>query len=198
MDSFGGCYGTTLVSYSSNPPMEEASEVSTARCEPFHNGDEVKLSVPGFGEVGGGLVVDACPLGQWLGVDISLEPGLFILLRPHTVFQEAHSIPLSPSQRGITSLWEAIDRTILWNTNDVRKLSDDPPMDISPFVPQENWIGLEVHLQNCEGTVEASGRINCWRSEDHFQDGTLGEEYVGVTVLDVFLGNKEALMTHAR
>ena len=46
--------------------------------------------------------------------------------------------------------------------------------------------------------TEASRRINCWRPDDPFQHGTLGEDYVGVTVLDVFLGNQESIMTHAR
>ena len=38
----------------------------------------------------------------------------------------------------------------------------------------------------------------CWKENDHFQDGTLGEDHVGVTNLDIFVGSKEDLMTHAR
>ena len=37
----------------------------------------------------------------------------------------------------------------------------------------------------------------CWKENDHFQDGTLGEDHIGVTILDIFVGSKEDLMTHA-
>jgi len=41
--------------------MGKASKGSTAWCEPFQNGNEVKLFVAKLSEVGGGLVVNACP-----------------------------------------------------------------------------------------------------------------------------------------
>ena len=93
---------------------------------------------------------------------------------------------------------DAIDRTVLWIVSEVMKPLEEPPIDLSPFIPQREWIGLEVHLRNSEGMTEASERINCWRLDDPFQHGTLGDEYVGVIVLDMFLGSKESIMTHAR
>ena len=119
-------------------------------------------------------------------------------MRPHSISEEAQISPLWPSQRGIQSLADAIDRTVLWIASEVMKPLEEPPINLSPFVPQHEWIGREVHLRNSEGMMEASGRINCWRPDDPFQHGTLDNKYVGVTVLDVFLGSKESIMTHAR
>ena len=198
MDSTGELWETALVPYASGEPASDASEASANSYPPLQSGDEVRLSLPGFGEVGGGIVIDTALEGQWLGVDICLEPRALILVRPNSICEEFRISPLWPSQRGIQSLADAIDRTVLWLASDVRKSLGEPPVQLSPFVPLSNWIGLVVHLQNSEGMTEASGRINYWRPDDPFQHGTLGEDYVGVTVLDVFLGNQESIMTHAR
>jgi len=53
---------------------------------------KLKLFVVGSDEVGGGLVVDVCSKGQWLGVDIPLEQGVLILVWLHSVIQKAYSI----------------------------------------------------------------------------------------------------------
>ena len=71
-------------------------------------------------------------------------------------------------------------------------------MDPRPFILLEAWFGLEVHLQDSLGLVLSTGRINSYKLDDFFQDGTLGDGFVGVTVLDVFVGNKETIMTHVR
>ena len=131
-------------------------------------------------------------------MDISLEPRALILVRPHSISEEAQISPLWPSQRGIQLLADAIGRIVLWIASEVMKPLEEPPIHLSPFVPQRKRIGLEVHLQNSEGMMEAFGRINYWRPDDPFQHGTLGDEYVGVTMLDVFLESKESIMTHAR
>ena len=38
---------------------------------------------------------------------------------------------------------------------------------------------------------------HCGKADDYFQDGTLGDGNVGVTVLDVFVGDEDEIMTHA-
>ena len=71
-------------------------------------------------------------------------------------------------------------------------------MDTHPYICQDQWVGLEVHRRDSVGVLISSGRIMCWKENDHFQDGTLGEDHVGVTILDIFVGSKEDLMTHAQ
>ena len=93
---------------------------------------------------------------------------------------------------------DALFWTVLWRVSDVLKSSGDPPMDSSPYSCQEDWTGLEVHLKDSAGLLISSGQINCLRPDDLFQDITLGEEKIGVIVLDVFVGNPEDIMTHAR
>ena len=198
MDSTAQLYDSAVVPYTAGQPPSDGSEASTNSYPPLRTGDEVTLSILGFRDVGQGIVVDASPEGQWLGVDISLEPCPLILVRLHSISKEAQISPLWPFQRGIQSLADAIDRTVLWIASEVMKPLEEPPIDLSAFVPQHEWIGREVHLRNSEGMTEASRRINCWRPDDPFQHGTLGYEYVGVTMLDVFLGSKESIMTHAR
>ena len=42
----------------------------------------------------------------------------------------------------------------------------------------------------------SSGRIMCSMPDDHFPYGRLGEDHVGVTILDVFVGDTETIMSH--
>ena len=91
-----------------------------------------------------------------------------------------------------------MEHTILWTITHVVKSLGDVLLDTRPYICQDQWIGLEVHRRNSVGVLISSGRIMCWKENDHFQDGTLGEDHVGVTVLDIFVGSKEDLMTHAR
>ena len=55
-----------------------------------------------------------------------------------------------------------------------------------------------MHQKDSEGVLLSSGRINCWRPDDHFQDSMMGADYVGVTVLDVFVGSMASIMSHER
>jgi len=94
-------------------------------------------------------------------------------------------------------MMDALNRTMLWRAVDVIKFIAHPDVDAGPFVRQEDWTGLEVHCKDAAGVLVSFGRINCWKPDDYFQNSTLGEGHVGVTVLDVFVGNLDAIMTHA-
>jgi hypothetical protein len=59
-------------------------------------------------------------------------------------------------------------------------------------------VGLAVLRFTVEGNLMSSGCINCSLPEDAFQDGTLGEGSIGVTVFDVFIGDQHDIMTHQR
>jgi hypothetical protein len=59
-------------------------------------------------------------------------------------------------------------------------------------------VGLAVLRFTAEGNLMSSGRINCSLLDDAFQDGTLGEGSIGVTVFDVFIGDQYDIMTHKR
>jgi len=78
---------------------------------------------------------DATPQGQWLGVDIPLEPDVLILIRPQSLVLGAEDVPLMPIQRGLISVLHALNRTLLWSTQDVQKAPADPPTDSSSYVP---------------------------------------------------------------
>lgn len=93
---------------------------------------------------------------------------------------------------------DVLNRTVLWRAADVVKFTAHPDVDAGPFTRPEHWTGLEVHRKDANGVLVSSGRINCWKPDDYFQNSTLGEGHVGVTVLDIFVGNSDAIMTHAR
>jgi hypothetical protein len=57
-------------------------------------------------------------------------------------------------------------------------------------------VGLEVHRSNVQGVLVSSGRFMCSMPVDHFRYGRLGEDHVGVTVLDVFIGDTKTIMSH--
>ena len=42
----------------------------------------------------------------------------------------------------------------------------------------------------------ASGRMFYSDPEEYFQHGRLGEGYIGMTILDVFVGNSDAIMSN--
>ena len=158
----------------------------------------MKLVVPCFGEVGIGSVVDVHPSGQWLGVTIPPFSTEFILVRPSTIVVNAEILILEPRQRGCTALIDALNRTVLWRGADALELSEDPPMGDADYVRQESWIGLEVHRLDTTGVLLASGRVLCSDPEEYFQNGRLGEGYIGVMILDVFVGNSDAIMSNER
>ena len=93
MDSTAQLYDSTMVPYMVGQAPGDGSEASTNSYPPLRTRDEVTLSIPGFRDVGRGIIVDASPEGQWLGVDISLEPRPLILVRPHSISEEAQISP---------------------------------------------------------------------------------------------------------
>ena len=93
---------------------------------------------------------------------------------------------------------DALNRTVLWKANDALVLSEDPPMDDVDYVRLESWIGLEVHWLDTAGVLLASGRVFCSDPEEYFQHGRLGEGYIGVTILNVFVGDSDAIMSNER
>ena len=48
------------------------------------------------------------------------------------------------------------------------------------------------------GVLLALGRVFCYDLEEYFRDGRLGEGYIGVTILDVFVGDSDAIMNNER
>jgi len=113
-------------------------------------------------------------------VAIPLQPLVLVLLRPHLLVVDARSLQLNPGQRGFRKLADVTNRTILWRVANVnRSVEDHVSMDSFSYIRQESWIVLEVHYKDSSSVLLSLGRINCSRSEDHFQDGTLGEKYVG-------------------
>ena len=158
----------------------------------------MKLVVPCFGEVGIGSVVDVHPSGQWLGVNIPPFSAEFILVRPSTIVVNAETLILEPRQRGCTALIDGLNWKVLWRATDALELSEDPPMGDADYVRQESWIGLEVHRLDAAGVLLASGRVFSSDPEEYFQNGRLGKGYIGVTILDVFVGDSDAIMSNER
>ena len=70
------------------------------------------------------------------------------------------------------------------------------PLGDSTFIPRERWVGLEVQWNDPVGSVLCSERIMAAMPTDHFRSGWVGEDNVGVTVLDVFVGDTERIMGH--
>ena len=157
----------------------------------------MKLVVPCFGEVGIGSVVDVHPSGQWLGVTIPPFSEEFILVRSSTIVVNAETLILEPCQRGCTVLIDALNRAVLWRAADILELSEDPPVGDADYVCQESWIGLEVHRLNAAGVLLTSGKVFC-SDREYFWNGRLGEGYIGVTILDVFVRDSDAIMSNER
>ena len=196
MDSSSDSGGSVMPSM--EPSSFDFSQQSIGRSDELRPGQSVKLVVPCFREVGIGSVVDVHPSGQWLGVTIPSFSAEFILLRPLTIVANAENLTLEPRQRGYTALIDALNWTVLWRAADALELSEDPPMDDADYVCQESWIGLEVHQLDAAGVLLASGRVFCSDPKEYFRDGRLGEGYIGVTILDVFFGDSDAIMSNER
>ena len=196
MDSNNDSGGFVMPSM--EPSSYDFSQQSTRRLDELRPGQSVKLIVPYFGEVGIGSVVDVHPSGQWLGVTIPPFSVEFILVRPSTIVANAENLILEPRQRGRTALIDALNRTVLWRAADALAVSEDPPMDNADYVRQESWIGLEVHRLDATGVLLASNRVFCSDPEEYFWNGRLGEGYIGVTILDVFVGDSDAIMSNER
>ena len=196
MDSSSDSGGSVMPSM--EPSSYDFSQQSTGRLDELRPRQSVKLVVPCFGEVGIGSVVDVHPFGQWLGVTIPPFSAEFILVRLSTIVVNVENLILEPRQRGCTALINALNRTVLWRAADALALSEDPPMDDADYFCQESWIGLEVHRLDTEGVLLASGRVFCSDPEEYFWNGRLGEGYIGVTILDVFVGDNDAIMSNER
>ena len=196
MDSSSDSSGSVMPSI--DPSSFDFSQQSTGRSDELRPGQSVKLVVPCFGKVGIGLVVDVHPSRQWLGVTIPPYSAEFILVRPSTIVVNAENLTLEPRQRGCTALIDALNRTVLWRATKAFALSGDPPMDDAHYVCQESWIGLEVHRLDAAGVLLASGKVFCSDPEEYFRNGQLGEGYIGVTILDVFVGDSDAIMSNER
>ena len=69
-------------------------------------------------------------------------------------------------------------------------------MGDADYVRQESSIGLEVHRLDAMGVLLASGRVLCSDPEEYFRNGRLGEGYIGVTILDVFVGDSDGIMSN--
>ena len=111
----------------------------------------------------------------------------------------SHDFQFNPCQTGFKTLADVLDQTIMWRVADVvRTLGDDVPRETCPYIRPALWLGLEMHQKDSVHVLLSLGQINCWKADDYFQDDTLGDRNVGVTVLDVFVGDEDEIMTHAR
>ena len=87
--------------------------------------------------------------------------------------------------------------------------SGDPPINTvgieadvellkDPFVPLENWVGHIVFRMSTNGDLVAARQINCLVPSEPFEDGVLGNGFIGVTILAVFIGDIHERMTHQK
>ena len=196
MDSNSDSGGSVMLSI--EPSSYDFSQQSTRRSDELRPGQSVKLVVPCFGEVGIGSIVDVHPSGQWLGITIPAFSAEFILVRLSTIVVNAENLILEPRQSGCTALNDALNQTVLWRAPDALALSEDPPMDDADYVCQESWIGLEVHRLDAAGVLLASGKVFCSDPEEYFRNGRLDEGYIRVMILDVFVGDNDAIMSNER
>jgi hypothetical protein len=174
----------------------DPSQESTGSSSPLRSGMSVTLLRAATGEVSHALVVEVHPTGQWLGLDIPFSSKEYILLRPTSFVAEAVQLPLIPIQRGYETLVQALHQTVLWNAVDVTVIAGDlRPSDIV-FILRERWVGLEVQRVSDGDLVICSGRIMAAIPTDHFRSSWVGDEHIGVTVLDVFVGDTERIMSH--
>lgn len=168
----------------------------------FELGKYVYLSYPRHGVIGRAIVIEATPLGCWLGVNIDHTYTALTLVRPVELSHEAQSLLIHPIQEGVSVLADSFERTILWKTSSLLFASDvedtSESRDTSLFAFQKDWMRKVVKRLNSDADHMASGRINCVRADDPFENGTVGEGYIGVTMLDVFLGDLYEIMTHQR
>ena len=118
-------------------------------------------------------------------------------MRPWTIVANVKNLFLEPRQRGYSALKDALNRTVLWRAADALALSEDPPMDNADYVHPESWIGLEVYWLDVAGVLLAFGRLFCSYPE-YFRHGRLDEGYIGVIILDVFVGDSDVIMSNER
>ena len=138
MDSSSTRLDLAITPYLGASERVEESLVSSARTSPLNNGDFVKLFIQGYGEVGARSVVEARPVGEWLGVAIPLQPWVFVLVRPENIVDDVKQLTLFSNQRGLRVLTDVLQRTMLWNACDVEKSSGDLPMGGGSFILQED------------------------------------------------------------
>ena len=69
-------------------------------------------------------------------------------------------------------------------------------MDDVDYVHPEFWIRLEVHRLDPSGVLLASSTVFCLDPEEYFWQERLNKGYIGVTILDVFVGDSDAIMSN--
>ena len=55
---------------------------------------------------------------------------------------------------------------------------------------------MEVHQLDAAGVLLASDRVFCSELEEYFWHKRLNEGHIGVTILDVFVGDSDAIMSN--
>ena len=110
----------------------------------------------------------------------------------------AENLILEPRHRGCSALKDALSQTVLWRVADALALLEDSSIDDADYVRQESRIGLEVHRLDATGVLLASARVFCSDPEEYFRQGRLGEGYIGVTILVVFVGDSDVIMSNER
>ena len=71
-------------------------------------------------------------------------------------------------------------------------------MDDVDYVRPKSSIGLEVHRLDPLGVLLASDRVFCSNPKEYFWQGRLNKRYIGVTILDVFVEDSDAIMNNER
>ena len=59
-------------------------------------------------------------------------------------------------------------------------------------------MGHIVFQKSSNSDLVAGGRINCLVPSKPFEDGVLGDGFIGVTILEVFIGDVHERMTHQK
>ena len=92
---------------------------------------------------------------------------------------------------GRTILWGTVNLVLTANPDNSTKSANSPR-----FIPKAEWVGKIVKRVNDDGNLVASGRVNCICPNEPFENDTLEEGNIGVTMLDVFLGDCNDIMSH--
>ena len=119
-------------------------------------------------------------------------------MRPSTIVANTENLFLEPRYRGCSILKDVLNRTVLWRVGDALALSEDPPIDnVTIFVqnPGLDWKSIAWMLRVCFKTW---GRVFCYDLEEYFRHGRLGKGYIGMTILDVFVEDSDAIMSNKR
>ena len=160
-----------------------------------------------YGVVGMGIVIDVSSKGHLLGVDTSEAFEEYIMMRVTKSLAFAKDLIVMIVQHGCLAFVDIVSKMVLWRVQDVDLPLEDLPMNIvgidakaelleDPFVSLENWMDHIVFQRSTEGDLVAIDQINCSLPSEPFENNALGDGFVGIIVLKVFIGDVHERMIH--